>query len=64
MPPKINKKECAGCGACIDICPNNVLELVDGVAKVMNPTACIDCWACVDTCPLGIISQGKTKRKI
>ena len=63
MPPKIPADECAGCGACVDICPNNVLEMVDGVAKVTKPTSCTDCWTCVDTCPLGIIQKAKPKKK-
>ena len=62
MPPKIDTKECAGCGACVEICPENVLELVEGVSKVMNPGACTNCGACVGACPLGLITEGKVKK--
>jgi ferredoxin len=63
MPPKIKESECVGCGACIDICPEGVIELDEGISKVKNPNKCINCWACLTACPLGLISKGDGKGK-
>ena len=55
MVVKINEEECIGCGNCVDVCPNNVLELND-VAKVKNPDACTNCGKCVEECPVDAIT--------
>ena len=53
MPrPIIDTDECTGCGICIDVCPNDVLELVDDVSTIVNEDACEGCGACVEECPM------------
>ena len=42
MPPKIDKKVCIGCGACVAVCPNDALSLVDSKA-VVDKKKCKDC---------------------
>ncbi len=52
--PEINELRCMGCGHCVSLCKKlgpNVLELVDGVAKVVRPDDCISDGACLTTCP-------------
>ena len=46
---RILKDECTGCGLCVDVCPFNALELVDGIAEVDEK--CTLCGACVEECP-------------
>lgn len=47
---------CTGCGICIDVCPHQALELVDGVAKLTQPEKCDGSGECVEACPVQAIS--------
>jgi len=51
---EINKEECIGCGACIDVCPFGALTLVDDIAEVDDK--CTACGACLDVCPVDALS--------
>lgn len=55
--PVIEADECIGCGICVDACPQEVLEVVGGVAEVVNEDACIACGDCVEECPMGAIPE-------
>ena len=56
LHPVIKKEECIGCGACVGACPEgNVLGLVQGKAKLINPTKCIGHGACKSACPFNAI---------
>jgi len=41
---------CNGCEICLEICPSNAIEMIEGKAKVA-PLLCIECGACVPECP-------------
>lgn len=49
------QRMCIGCGACIYICPEQRLQLVDlpdeGLRPVITPGNCAGCTDCVDVCP-------------
>ena len=50
------KQECTACGACMNVCPKNAIQMVeDGAAGYLYPhidaDLCIDCGLCVKTCP-------------
>ena len=47
----IDKDKCTGCGECVDACPAQVLELVDGKSDAVNIDECLGCETCVETCP-------------
>lgn len=49
----IDREQCIGCGACVDVCPFAALSLEDGVA-VANEQ-CTLCRACLDVCPVNAI---------
>lgn len=51
----IDFKRCDGCGACVEICPNNAIYLVDGKAEV-DGLLCQSCEVCLTACPTGAIS--------
>ena len=52
-----SSNQCIGCGICIDACPQECIEVVDGVCKVVNEEACIACGDCVEECPMGAIEE-------
>jgi len=47
----INTEKCDGCEECINICPSNVLVLVDGKSTAEKPEDCAGCMSCVEACP-------------
>jgi len=51
---EINKEECIGCGACVDVCPFGALSLVDDIAVVDDQ--CTGCGACLDVCSADALS--------
>jgi NAD-dependent dihydropyrimidine dehydrogenase PreA subunit len=59
--PKVDKKKCIGCGACISVCQQNVFELKDGKSVVAKPEDCVECNACVENCPVSAIKLVKPK---
>ncbi len=54
--PMIDLNRCIGSGACMLACPEKqVLGIVRGQAKLLNPLACIGHSACVEACPVDAI---------
>jgi len=47
----INDDRCIGCEACIDVCPTQVLDLVDHIVKVVRFSDCVQCEQCANACP-------------
>ncbi|MHA1591688.1 MAG: 4Fe-4S dicluster domain-containing protein [Candidatus Heimdallarchaeaceae archaeon] len=50
MPTVVDADCCIACGACVDICPENVYDLKD-VAITTRKEDCTDCGLCLDECP-------------
>jgi ferredoxin len=46
----VDRKKCAGCGTCLDICPVEAIKIVDNVAQI-SEADCAECGTCVDECP-------------
>jgi ferredoxin len=56
MAISIDGSACIGCGACVDTCPLELIEMNDSVAGITDEDACIECGACVDACAVEAIS--------
>jgi len=50
----IRREVCGYCGACVSVCPNGALELIDAFLTVDNDS-CTDCGICAKICPLGAL---------
>ena len=42
---------CTAQGECVDVCPEDVYEIVDGKVNADNIGACTECAACDAVCP-------------
>lgn len=54
--------QCAGCMACIDICPKNAIKIVDSLKSynaVIDESKCINCHACHQVCQNNILPECK-----
>lgn len=60
MAVKVIDKNCIGCGACVQTCPFDALDLVDGIA-VVDPEKCTDCGLCVGVCPTSALELDESK---
>jgi 2-oxoglutarate ferredoxin oxidoreductase subunit delta len=54
---QINKDRCKGCGLCVEVCPNKVLEFTEDINKMgyIYPSpvglGCTGCAMCALVCP-------------
>jgi MinD superfamily P-loop ATPase len=55
---RINSGICEVNGACSQVCPEDVIDWVDGAPVVVKPEACTECWICVENCVSGAIDIG------
>jgi thioredoxin reductase/ferredoxin len=53
--PHIDISHCIGCGACVDVCPEDVLAVVAGKAAIISAYKCIGHGLCAEICPVGAI---------
>ncbi len=50
--PVIFSDRCIGCHACVDACPHDVLDIIDGRAVAVAPDLCMEDTACQAECPV------------
>ncbi len=48
--------KCAGCGRCVEVCPQGVFVMRDKRASVTDKDLCMECGACAMNCEFGAIS--------
>ncbi len=52
----LDKDKCAGDEKCVNACPAQVYEMVNGKAEAVEPDECLGCETCVEVCPEEAIS--------
>jgi NAD-dependent dihydropyrimidine dehydrogenase PreA subunit len=55
----IDREKCTCCLECIEVCPEGVLELVDGMPFHIYTEHCKECGTCLRMCPEDAISVVK-----
>ena len=53
---------CLGYGDCLDVCPENAICMVNGLARI-NRNLCTGCGLCVTACPHQLITIQNSKEK-
>jgi electron transport complex protein RnfB len=68
---KVDRSKCVGCGACVDVCPKDIVKLIPEKQRVMTgcsskdkgamvmkvcTAGCIGCMKCQRECPAGAIT--------
>ncbi len=48
-------QKCAGCGACLEVCPHHVFSIEDKKAVILDKDRCMECGACAMNCPSGAL---------
>ncbi|MGC9517520.1 MAG: 4Fe-4S binding protein [Methanomicrobiales archaeon] len=52
---QVDREKCGSCGACVSVCPNNVLLILENYLKIEKH--CKKCNNCTIVCPLGALSN-------
>jgi len=47
--PKVDREVCVGCGACVEVCPESAIALMEGRAMI-DKGRCIGCGECMTVC--------------
>jgi len=47
----LDQEKCVGCGMCLIVCPQAVLSMHNGNARIQNRDQCMECGACSRNCP-------------
>ena len=59
VPPiLVNEKRCDLCGACVGVCPPDVMVMTDRSLKIMD--GCIKCGFCIQVCPLEALAWNES----
>jgi NAD-dependent dihydropyrimidine dehydrogenase PreA subunit len=46
----VDPEKCEGCEECVEVCPVDVYEMVDGKSEPVNAEECLGCESCVEVC--------------
>jgi len=52
---RLDPDRCTGCGVCVEVCPQQLLEVVDGVMRPGDLARCMGCFGCEDECRRGAV---------
>ena len=53
---RYDSEKCAGCGRCVEVCPQEVFEMQDRKAAVVDRDRCMECGACAMNCDFGALA--------
>ena len=56
----VDKDKCVGDENCVEVCPVDVYEMVDGKAEPVNEEECLGCESCIEVCEEGAITITET----
>ena len=56
----VDKEKCVGDEECVEVCPVDVFEMVDGKADPVNVDECLGCESCVEVCEEDAITVTET----
>ena len=54
---KIDESKCAGCGACINVCPHHAIKMGEDGKVIIDEEKCQKCGACIKVCPFDAIKE-------
>jgi len=54
---KINREECVGCGACVNLCPRLAIRFIENKSYI-DWASCIECGTCREACGVEAIHAG------
>ena len=60
---RVHKKDCVGCGVCVNNCQLKAIYLKNNKAKV-KCTECQNCQGCINICPKKAISFMRVNKKV
>jgi NAD-dependent dihydropyrimidine dehydrogenase PreA subunit len=46
----VDKEQCTGCEICLNVCPVNVFEIIEGQVEPINGIDCNGCKSCMEVC--------------
>ncbi len=53
----VSPETCQGCGACVEVCPENALAGGEGLIHIIDSGKCTRCLACIDACSFEAIAK-------
>ncbi|HEA68348.1 MAG TPA: 4Fe-4S dicluster domain-containing protein [Desulfobacterales bacterium] len=56
----VDQEKCEGCEECVDVCPVEVFEMIDGKSSPVNADECLGCESCIEVCEPGAITVEET----
>ena len=56
----VDKEKCVGDEECVEVCPVDVFEMVDGKADPVNMDEWLGCESCVEVCEEDAITVTET----
>ena len=57
MKFEVNKKKCAGCGACLRVCPHGAIKIGPDGKAFIDQKKCQKCGTCQEICPFDAIQK-------
>jgi anaerobic sulfite reductase subunit C len=63
--PRVATAPCTGCGACIEVCKENAIQLSEeDNDPTVNSEKCLACGQCIKVCPAGVLEAETTGYRV